>query len=473
MIVYVILTVYVALTLRSVRHTGKRRARTSPPRVRRSTIATASAGSGLGFGSPRPTRFFASLPLVDAGSAFSDAALTRPPPPRALSASAAQSSASRVARNPSFPSPPTKPQDRSEDMDELTLKDLGTPVTEVGSPAVMEDMIYGHYTDADVDSPLFIYQPDLFAVGMSPGGERDSSGLHASDSDVNSSMDSMEDNARSAACRRKDRGWVPYSRTGNGYGISIGSYNSKPAFDSANASSSSSGFGHVFTPAAVAASSGAAAGRRIQPPAPAAERSLRFERDDDGHTIRSLRTPLFAMTNDGFSSMPGSEENYGLAQHSSATVFKTETATSSNMNNSLAANTTVGSISLSLSCSQHQDSGCTDSTDENHLEEDTRSNLDNSDCSAGSSNGNGHCNDLAARPAPHQRHSVSSPHAGLALAGMAVVVSKRNSKTTALTTQPPARPLPGNNNRIRIQTTRIIIIIIIRSGCIRACRCHG
>jgi hypothetical protein len=143
-------------------------------------------------------------------------------------------------------------------MDELTLKDLGTPVTEVGSPAVMEDMIYGHYNDVDVDSPLFIYQPDLYAVAMSPGGERDSSGLQASDSDLNSSMDSMEDNARSAACRRKDRAWLPYSRNNNGYGISIGSYNSKTAVDSAN-TSSSSGFGYVFTPAAVAASAGAAA----------------------------------------------------------------------------------------------------------------------------------------------------------------------------------------------------------------------
>ena len=102
----------------------------------------------------------------------------------------------------------------------------------------------------------------------------------------------------------------------------------------------------------------------------------------------------------------------------------------------------AGSISLSLLLSQHQDSDCTDSTDDNHLEEDTCSNLDNSDCSAGS--------DLAARPAPRQRHSVSSPHVGLALAGVAVVVTKRNLQAAALTAQPPVRPLPGNNIKIII-----------------------
>ena len=315
-------------------------------------------------------------------------------------------------------------------------KDLGTPVTEVGSPAVMDD-IYGNYNDADVDSPHFDFlnQPDLYAAAMSPG-DRDSSGLQASDSDLNSSMDSMEDNARSEACRRKDRSWIPYNRTSNGHGIGIGSYNSKTI---ANANNGVGSFGYVFTPAAISASY-----VQLPPPALAAERSLRFEKDEDVGIIRSCRTPLFAL-NDVFSSGPGSGENCGLAAQKSATAFKSEAANSacSNMNNSLAANTTAGSISLSLSLDDpirhQQDSGCIDSTDD-HLE-DTRSNLDNSDCSAGS-NGNGQSHGLTSRPAPHQRHSVSSPHAGMALAGVAVVVSKKTSQAGTIGISLPARPLP-------------------------------
>ena len=198
-------------------------------------------------------------------------------------------------------------------------KDLGTPVTEVGSPAVMDD-IYGNYNDADVDSPHFDFlnQPDLYAAAMSPG-DRDSSGLQASDSDLNSSMDSMEDNARSEACRRKDRSWIPYNRTSNGHGIGIGSYNSKTI---ANANNGVGSFGYVFTPAAISASY-----VQLPPPALAAERSLRFEKDEDVGIIRSCRTPLFAL-NDVFSSGPGSGENCGLAAQKSATAFKSEAANS-------------------------------------------------------------------------------------------------------------------------------------------------
>ena len=384
----------------------KRRSRTSPTR----------SSLHPGFSSPKPVILYPSPPRL--GSAFSVASQKVSQMSRSVSASAAQSAYSRLRRSPS--SRGAKSQENSLDMEELTLKDLGTPVTEAGSPAVME--INGVYNAHGDESPLAFPGDDFtwksrVCASTSPGGV--SFNQVTSDSDINSSLDSNEGNVR-FQCKKQD--WMPHKTIAeNGifsrfrYGES--DYEPQPKLCSPR-------------------SSFASLGSRHKPP-----RALHLQMQTPLQSVRSFideheeycRTPLLTIGIDDFISRPGSADLLE-GEHRSSDEYnghEKNVLCCSIFNSSLTANTTAGSISVSLSRDDSRrqsrnisDSGCSDSTDDNNFEE-SRSNLDNSVCSGGSQKNS---------------RSASSPHPGLALLGVAVEVKKNYSNSARKSAG--FRPLP-------------------------------
>jgi len=307
----------------------------------------------------------------------------------------------------------TQREDNSQD--ELTLKDLGTPVTEVGSPAVIEDMMYGCYNGVDEEedgyhsydlsrrgaymyndamSPPLSFsfaRPGLSAFGSSDNESEDSAARRNSlvvDNSLNSSSDTeLLHNSNGSSWNRynifaqrimsseapSQPTNQPTNKSGDNEGLEDTSSNAKDALLTMNDAPSSpvkrrpSAQLKNSYPVNSSDELNIRDRKEVEPIDAFAWKQYRNENKnnfrDSMHqsgtvflNSRDCCTPLFAHIGDEFSSNPvtcDSLEGVRIASdsNSSAAVAASTTA-ACNINSSMfGANTTTGSISLSASLS--------------------------------------------------------------------------------------------------------------------------